>query len=65
MGRYLSPRYNHVILVSEWRLIKHNMDASTLAKKCDVSHWLSYGADGCKVTLLPKFLGWIDNQNLI
>ena len=45
MGRYLSPRYNHVILVSEWRLIKHNMDASTLAKKCDISHWLSYGAD--------------------
>ena len=29
-----------------WRLIKHNMDASTLAKKCDISHWLSYGADG-------------------
>ena len=50
MGWYLSPRYNHVILDSEylfWQLlIYHKMDVPTLARKCDILHWLPYGADG-------------------
>ena len=60
MGRHLSPRYGHVILVSEYPVLtavnNHNMDVqyqvagglqvSQQGRKCDISHWFPCGADG-------------------
>ena len=40
--------------------------ALKLARKCEIEHWFSCGADGragcgrCTVTWLPNFLGWVD-----
>ena len=42
--------------------------APKLARKCEIEHWLPFGADGrflgreggrCAVTWLPNFLGWV------
>ena len=48
MSRHLSPRYGHVILVSGYPVIDHNirLQAPTLARKCDISRWFTCGADG-------------------
>ena len=40
MGRQLSLRYYHVILV------RLEAPTCTQSKKCEISHWCSCGADG-------------------
>ena len=79
MGRHLSPRFGQVILVSgystavnwsqHWCTIcvqYQSSCATKLARKCEIEHWFSCGADGragcgrCTVTWLPNFLGWVD-----
>ena len=81
MSRHLSPRYGQVILVSgytvlavvnwsqHWctRCVQYQFSCATkLARKCEIEHWFSCGADGragcerCTVTWLPNFLGWVD-----
>ena len=81
MGRHLSPRYGQVILVSGYPVLTavnwsqhwcaicvqyQSSCAPRLARKCEIEHWFSCGADGragcgrCTVTWLPNFLGWVD-----
>ena len=52
-------------LTTTW-MCNTTLQAPTLAKTCDISHWFPCDADeqtvGRTVTWLPKFLGWIDNQ---
>ena len=69
MSWHLSWRSGHVTLVSSYRFdtpsIDHNMDvyyqvknrlqASTLARKLDSSHWCPYGAVG-RIDRSPKWL---------
>ena len=75
MGRYLSQRYGQAILVSSntiffdsCQLIKTwmyniRLQAPKLARKCDVKHWYTCGADGRKVgwsvygQVIAEFLG--------
>ena len=76
-GSILSPRYGQVMLVSgypvltavNWSqhgfVISGGTRALKLARKCEIKHWFSCGAEGrvserCTVTWLPNFLGWID-----
>ena len=58
VGRYLSPRYGQVILVSRYTIltaVNQNMDVqyqvagSKLAIKCEIKHWCACAADGQKV----------------
>ena len=81
MGLHLSPRYGQVILVSGYPVLTtvnwsqhwcticvqyQSSCATKLARKCEIEHWFSCGADGragcgrCTVTWLPNFLGWVD-----
>ena len=81
MSRHLSPRYGQVILVSGYPVltavnwsqhwcticVQYQFSCATkLARKCEIEHWFSCGADGragcgrCTVTWLPNFLGWVD-----
>ena len=53
MSRHQSPRYGHVILVSGYPVIDHNMHVQYQVAgshsshlKCDISHWFPCGADG-------------------
>ena len=57
MGRQLSPRYGHMTLVSGYSILtavnrprhgcaKLRLQAPTLARKCEISQWLPYDADG-------------------
>ena len=57
MGRHLSPRYGHVVLVSGYPILtivnEHNIDvqlafswAPKPARKCGSKHWFPCGADG-------------------
>ena len=60
--------------LKHWCTIKHwyticvqyqSSCATKLARKCEIEHCLSCGADGraggrCTVTWLPNFLGWVD-----
>ena len=80
MGQHLSPQYGQVILVSGYPVLKavnwsqhwcaiclqyESFCVPRLARKCEIEHWFSCGADGraggrCTVTWLPNFLGWLD-----
>ena len=80
MGQHLSPRFSQVILVSGYPVLTavnwsqhwcaicvqyQSSRAPRLARKCEIEHWFSCGADGraggrCTVTWLPNFLGWVD-----
>ena len=84
MGQHLSPRYGQVILVSGYPVLTavnwsqhwcaicvqyQSSCAPRLARKCEIEHWFSCGADGraggrtggrCTVTWVPNFLGWVD-----
>ena len=81
MGRHLSPRYGRVIMVSGYPVltavnwsqhwcticVQYQFSCATKpARKCEIEHWFSCGADGrvscgrCTVTWLPNFLGWVD-----
>ena len=43
--------------------VKHRLQAPTLARKFDISHWLSCGANGQAYGhVITNFLGWIDYQ---
>ena len=61
MGRHLSPRYGQVILVSGYPVLTavnwsqhwcticvqyQSSCATKLARKCEIEHWFSCGADG-------------------
>ena len=81
MSRHLSPHYGQVILVGGYPVltavnwsqhwcticVQYQFSCATkLARKCEIDHWFSCGADGragcgrCTVTWLPNFLGWVD-----
>ena len=51
MGRHLSPRYGHVMLVSGYSVLAAvNFSwAPKLARKCENKHWFPCGADGRSV----------------
>ena len=59
MSRHLSPRYGHVILVSGYPVIDHNirLQAPTLARKCDISHWFPVVRMDWR---MESHLSWID-----
>ena len=83
MAPHLSPRYGQVILVSRYPVLTavnwsqhwcaiceqyQSSCAPKLARKCEIEHWLPFGADGrflgrecgrCAVTWSPNFLGWV------
>ena len=54
MGQHWSPQYGHVILVRIYPVLTAGnlltatrmLQAPTLARKCDISPWFAYGADG-------------------
>ena len=73
MGRHLSLQYGHVILVSGYPILTTTwmsnirLQTPSLAKKCEISHWLPCEAVGwedrhtdCHAT--TKSLGWIGNH---
>ena len=74
MGRLLSPRYDHVILVSRYPVLTATkltktwmrsirLQAPTITRK--VEHWFTCGADGrtdVQSRDYQNFLGWKDNQ---
>ena len=78
MSWYLSLQHRHVTLGSGYPFwqpsidhnmdvyyqVKHRLQASTLAKKFDISLWFPCGADRWTATWLAKFLEWIDYQIL-
>ena len=61
MVRHLSPRYGHVILVSEYPVLTAaNFSwAPKRAGKCESKHWFPCGADGRSVDgqVITKFSG--------
>ena len=43
--------------------VKHRLQAPTLARKFDISHWFACAADGrVDGHVIIKFLGWMDYQ---
>ena len=59
------PCFGSYYLTTTW-ICNIMLQAPTLARTCEISHWLPCSSDGRSVgrtvTWLPKFLGWIDNQ---